>query len=290
MTSSFNKRAFQSLGALRNLNVIAVGLSLAAATAGVFAHFMGTGSQVHSIGIFVGLPTLIVGMMWAAVLRLRATMGQSKFRWGWAASVPFAGLNGALACGFMLAGDTHGYGSVFETFMLGALLGATIGALFWIPGLIATLVCFGIPIAWSQKQAEKGLAGEERGEIVIGAASTLIALFGALLLLGTKMPDEPKNALLETIGMVFMWLTSLGGALTGGTAALLALKRQERRKQFVKEVEAGQVAGYRVDAVPEGKVLVRVTSIGQGYRVANFEEALVTLDDEGEAKKTLRAS
>jgi len=30
--------------------------------------------------------------------------------------------------------------------------------------------------------------------------------------------------------------------------------------------------------------------MGQGYRVANFEEALVALDEEGVTKKTMRAS
>ncbi len=290
MASSFNKRAFQSLGALRNLNVLSVALALAAATAGVFAHGLGTMGLSHSIALFVGLPTLILGAIWAAVLRVRATLGQSRIRWGWLLSIPLALLNGAFACGIMFMADSQGYRTPVEAFMLGAALGATVGAFFWVPGLVATLICFGAPIAWSQKLAEKGLAGEERGEIFIGTASAFIALCAAPLAAVLKTAEVPKHPLLEDIGFAFLWLTTIGGVATGVAAALLALARQKRRKDFVKEVEAGQVEGFRVDAVPEGKVLVRVTSMGQGYRVANFEEALVALDEEGEAKKTLRAS
>ena len=58
----------------------------------------------------------------------------------------------------------------------------------------------------------------------------------------------------------------------------------------MREVEKGAVAGYRVDAAPEGKVLVRVKSMGEGYRVANFEEEIYTLDEAGEARRAMSAT
>jgi hypothetical protein len=290
VTSRILPRAFQSLRALRALNVAAVGLALAAATAPVFAHVFAKGAISGQFGIWVGIPTLILGVVWAMLLRLRATMGKTSIRWGWLASIPLAMLNGGIACGLMFVGeggDIAGQDPLSK-FGIGVLLGATFGALFWIPGLIATLLFFGFPIAWSQKLAQKGLAGEERGEFAIGGASTFVALLGILLLLGGGAPESGRS-LSEWIGYLFMWLCAIGGVASGAIAAVLAQRREARRKHFVKEVEAGAVEGFRVDEVPEGKVLVRVTTMGQGYRVANFEEELVELDAAGEAKKAMRA-
>ena len=47
------------------------------------------------------------------------------------------------------------------------------------------------------------------------------------------------------------------------------------------------MSGFRVEEVPEGKVLVRVSTLGQGgaYRVADFEEEVFALDQEGAATK-----
>jgi hypothetical protein len=284
-------RAFQSLRALRALNVASVGFSLAAVTAAVFAHTFSKVSMFGQFAVWVGMPTLVLGLIWAMVLRIRKTMGTTKIRWGWVASIPLAMLNGGVACGLMLAGEASSLGQhALERFGLGLLLGTTLGALLWIPGLIATLLLFGFPIAWSEKLAAKGLAGEERGEIAIGAVATLVALLAVLLILrGHEVTIGASDAVAEWIGYRLMWLFAIVGAATGSAAAILAHRREARRQHFVKEVAEGAVPGFRVDDVPEGKVLVRVTSIGQGYRVANFEEELVELDAAGEAKKAMRA-
>jgi len=260
-------RAFQSLRALRSLNVASVGLALSAVTAVVVAHVFsrlanGDTSVLRSLGgfggfgIYVGLPTLLIGVLWAGVLRLRATVLRTSLRWGWVASIPLAMLNAGIACGLLAlkAGDA---GNGVEQLVFGAIAGATLGAILWIPALVATLVCFGVPIAWSQSLATRGLAGEERGEMLIGAASALVALLGVLLLFGGRGGLLPDEVMLEWFGYRLMWLCALGGAATGMAAAILAQQREARRKHFVKEVEAGQVAGLRVDATSEGKVLVR---------------------------------
>ena len=48
--------------------------------------------------------------------------------------------------------------------------------------------------------------------------------------------------------------------------------------------------GFRVDATPEGKALVRVSSFGQGYRVADFSEEVFLLDESGEATESRLAA
>jgi hypothetical protein len=282
-------RTFQSLKTLHVLNVASVGLALAGVTGSVFAHSWGASANFGVMGVIVGVPTFVFGTLWAELLRVRATVGNSRIRWGWLASIPLAILNGAAACGLLMLSDGFGGDSHLATFLLGALLGATIGAIFWVPGLVLTLTFFGLPIAWSQKLAAKGLAGEERGEIVIGVVSAVLATVGLFMTAARGEPVAPNPTVLESVGYVLLWLFGMGGVLAGACAALLARRREERRRRFVREVEAGNVSGFRVDEAPEGKVLVRVTSMGEGYRVANFEEAVYALDEEGEAKRATSA-
>lgn len=277
---------FRSLATLRALNVIAVGASLAAATGVFFARVFGPTLDVR-IGAVTAATTLAFGLVWAMLLRARATIGRSRLRWGWAASVPLAAANGATACALLFMLDKANP----EAWLIGAMLGATIGAMFWVPGLLATLICFGLPIAWSQRLASKGLAGEERGEIVVGAASAVIALT-ALALLLTASGDGAVTAsglgpVMLTACYAVVEALALVGAATGATAAILAHLRESARRAFVRSVEAGAVAGFRVDATTEGKVLVRITSLGEGYRVANFEEPLYGLDEAGRARRAM---
>jgi hypothetical protein len=274
---------FRSLSLLRALNVAAVGLSLAALTAGIGVSMMGTNPFGFS-GLGVALPTLLVGVVWALVLRTRATVAGSQLRWGWLASVPLAMANGALSCGVLMAWEEHGdLGVTIERFLGGLFLGATFGAFVWVPALLATLFCFGIPIALSQKRAQQGLAGEERGERIIGVVCALLAIVGLFLLIRSNAAT-PVEAL-DRVGQVVQAACGILGLSAGAAGAVLAQRRENRRRRFVRDVEAGAVAGFRVDAAPEGKVLVRVTSVGTGYRVANFEEELYALDEEGEARK-----
>lgn len=267
--------AFQSRRALRVLNVAAVGFALAAATSGVFACLF---HRPNLTAFVTALPTWIIGTLWALVLRWPKTIGQSSFRWGWAASVPLAILNASVAAGLLFALDTSMPDA--SRFVLGALLGATIGALAWVPALITTLVCFGIPIASAQRLAQKGLAGEERGEWMVGIACVVMSVLGLLLSFGARVPhwDHAPG----------LWLSrafAMLGILGGGAATLFARAREARRRRFVADAEAGKAPGYRIDETDEGKVLVRIVSQGEGYRVADFEEELFELDAEGAATR-----
>jgi hypothetical protein len=272
---------FRSLRALRVLNVAAVGLSLAAVVAATLTIVMRATGFMAAI---TGIPTLVLGLVWAAVLRSPRTVGSSTFRWGWAASVPLAILNAALACGLMVGFEGSHSADHLERFLWGGFMGATVGALVWVPALAGTLLCFGAPIAWAQKLAHKGLAGEERGEWVVGLVCTAMSTLGILAAtLNPASGAEKAQALILAL--------SLGGMLTGGSAAGLAGAREARRRRFVAEAEDGKVAGYRVDETDEGKVLVRVVAQGKGYRVADFEEEVFELDAAGEATrpKTMEA-
>lgn len=266
---------FRSLRVLRVLNTPAVGLALAAVTSAAFAGVL-ENSELMVLG--TGLPTLILGMVWVLVLRWPKTVGTSTFRWGWLASVPLAVLNAALACGSMMAFEAARNGSPFvERFLLGALLGGTFGIICWLPALVVTLLCFGLPIASAHRDAEKGLAGEERGERTVGLACVVMSL-AAFVVSASVHPSHNSG----------LWISRTLAALglvTGGVAAILASAREARRRRFVADAGAGKIPGYRVDDTDEGQVLVRVVSHGAGYRVADFEEEVFELDAAGEATR-----
>lgn len=257
-------KGFGSTLALRNLNVAAVGFALTACTVSVL------GAMSFS-GYATGPSTWIAGVAWALCMRSRKTVGRSRVRQGWLWSIPIAMLNAAFASSIFLA--TEG-GPAIAGFLVGPIFGVVI----WAPALLLTLLCFGLPIAWSQRAAERGLAGEERGELVVGVICTILAGFGALF--------APLAG--QTRGVPGLWLadaTALLGVLCGATAAGLALRREWQRQRFVQQVRAGNVHGFRVDDTPEGRVLVRVTELGSGYRVANFTEELYTLDQDDLASR-----
>lgn len=269
--------AFRSQRALVVLNVAAVGFALAAATAAVSAAMF---TNLPGAAAFIaGLPTWIIGTGWALLLRWPKTVGNSSFRWGWVASMPLAMLNASIAAALLFATRAN-LGAMHPTeLLIGALLGATIGAMFWVPALIATLVCFGLPIAHAQRLAKKGLAGEERGEWIVGLVCTAMSV--AALALSFAVDTRPGDLMGLSVLRAFAAL----GTITGGAATVLARARAARRRAFVAEAEAGRAPGYRVDDTSEGKVLVRVVSQGEGYRVADFEEELFELDAQGEATR-----
>jgi hypothetical protein len=262
---------FRARRAMRVLNVTAVGLALAAITVVlVGAAFHG---EDASLSLAWGASTWVVGSLWAALLRSQKTVTRRSIRIGWLLSPPLAMLNAALASGALFAAGPPSH--LTGSFFIGALLGATFGAFVWVPALVATLICFGLPIARAQRLAAKGLAGEERGELIVGLVCVAVSV--AAVVLSRDGDGTPRD-------IVAPWL-GVAGLFTGGGAALLAGGRERRRRRFVADAEAGKVAGYRVDATAEGKVLVRVAAQGRGYRVADFEEEVFELDEQGQATR-----
>ncbi len=267
--------SFQNLRALRVINLAAIGLALAGVVAPLLAIVFHEAGQIGAVS---GVPTLICGMLWAWLLRYPQTVGKSSIRWGWVASIPLAMLNAGLTAGLRMALATS---VSLEKFFVGLLIGATIGAIVWVPALLATLACFGLPIASSQRLAKKGLAGEERGEWIVGLTCFVMSAVGLLISFGV-------DSMLSLDGSVEIWVPrafALLGLLAGATSTSLARAREARRRTFVAEAEAGKIPGYRIEATEEGKVLVRIVSQGNGYRVADFEEEVFELDAEGEAMR-----
>ncbi|MFT3766790.1 MAG: hypothetical protein QM820_14935 [Minicystis sp.] len=270
--------SFQKRRVLQLLNVVAVGCALAAIASALLAMVF---DSRWPIALITALPTWLVGTAWAALLRWRKTVGRSTLRLGWVASLPLAMLNASLAGGFLAASQT--YHSYLSEFLIGAVAGPLVGVIIWLPALIATLVCFGVPIARAQRLAEKGLAGEERGEWMVGLTCVVMSSLGLLLSYQIPLRSYVRHHAWHELGRIVTPSLALLGLLTGGAAAALALARETRRRRFVEDAESGKIAGYRVDPTEEGKVLVRVVSQGKGYRVADFEEEVYALDAEGEA-------
>jgi len=75
------------------------------------------------------------------------------------------------------------------------------------------------------------------------------------------------------------------GLGAGALSVAFSTMRDRKRQRFVADTEAGKVAGYRVDPTPEGKVLVRVASQDESYRVADLDEELFALDADGNARQ-----
>jgi hypothetical protein len=261
-------RAFRAMGALRTLNVPAVGLALASVTSAAFAHLLS--DRGIELTLAVAGPTCVLGMLWALLLRSPRTVGKTTFRMGWVASVPLAMLNAGSAFGILCALTKQ-----HVTPMGGALLAATFGVIVWGPALALTLLCFGAPIGWAQRLAAKGLAGEERGEWIVGTVCALMSVVGIALSFALAPPHDAGAWVAQALGVL--------GLLSGGAAALLAGERELRRRRFVAAAEAGKVPGFRVDATTEGKVLVRVVAQGKGYRVADLEEEVFELSEAGVA-------
>ena len=270
--------AFGSQKTLARLNVAAVAFALAACTGATF------GALFQFPGGLVALPTFFCGLLWAALLRVQKTIGHSGVRWGWLASVPLAALNGGLACGVLFVAEPN---AELANGLVGIGLGATFGVFLWAPALMVTLVCFGVPIAWAQRLAKRGLAGTERGERVVGA---VCAVLGVLALVvahvgmgATAHGIDHSSAQLPSGAAVTQMAAAIAFVL-GTVAATLATVRERRRATFVAQVEAGAVPRFRVDHAAEGKVLVRIESHGRGaYRVADYEEEICLLDHEGAA-------
>ena len=272
--------AFQSGRILRNLNVAAVGLALSSVVGSVLGALLlrlsGRDGLTYVLGLT--LPTLLVGSVWARLLRWTKAIGTTRV--GWILSVPLAMLNAGISCAIVMGSENDAPSQLFAF-----MLGATVGIVVWGPALLATLIFFGIPIARAQKLAQRGLAGEEKGERYVGEASFAMSSVGLLLSFASS---APSGDLWASEWMVLRVLAGLG-LLTSAAAILSARAREGRRRHFVDEVEAGRVANYRVDASDEGKVLIRVVSHGEGYRVADFHEEIFELEASGEAKRAVLA-
>ena len=268
---------------LRALNVAAVGASISACTAASFMYLIAPHEWTWAL--IVGIPTAFCGALWATCLRWRKTT-RTGVRYGWLLSVPIAALCSALSGGAFFAFDVGSFdkgSNSIASFIGGALLGGTFGVVVWLPALLLVLALFGLPIARAQRLARLGVAGEERGEILVGVVSAVLgALSLAIAYVAQSHVYESTPEIWHTLpgGRVFMHVFALAAVGTGIAAASIARMREARRRKFVARVEASEVPGFRVEKSRDGKVLLRVAPVAH-YRVADVAEELYELDDEG---------
>jgi len=259
---------FQRSRLVPALNVAAMGFALAAVT----------GTLLCDLGrplIVVGT-TLLVGWPWAALSRTRRAAGKRFFRgWWWFASAALAMLNAGLAAslgGRFAATDV----------VSGFFIGTTYGVIVWGPALVATLICFGIPIARARRLASGGLAGVDKGERLVGAVSVATSVLGLALTLALSPVGRPEIWLLQGCALL--------GLCAGATAVGLALVRDRRRRRFVRKAQAGQMADYEVRPSGGGTILIRVDRQGGGYRSGEVREEVCELDEAGAATRTMLES
>ncbi|HEY2365546.1 MAG TPA: hypothetical protein VGH87_04130 [Polyangiaceae bacterium] len=286
---------FRSPRALRVLNVAAVAASVAACTTAAFMYLLKPHEWTWAL--VAGLPTAFCAAIWAMCLRWRKTT-KTGVRYGWLLSVPLAALNSALAGGAFLAIDafypyeTKETGATLGGFIGGALLGGTFGVVVWLPALIAVLAVFGLPIARAQKMARLGIAGEERGEVLVGVVSAVLGAVALAIAWSGHGGTSYAPALWiagSTIGRAFMHALSLVAITCGVSAAWTALVREARRRRFVARVEASEVPGFRVEKSRVGKVLLRVAPVAH-YRVADVSEELFELDEAGRVTQDVQGA
>jgi hypothetical protein len=286
---------FRSPRAIRVLNVVAIAASVAACTSAAFMYLLKPNEWTWAI--IAGLPTAFCAALWAVCLRWRKTT-KTGVRYGWLLSVPLAALNSALSGGAFLAIDAAGFdkdaagGASMGGFISGALLGGTFGVVVWLPALVVVLVMFGLPIAHAQKMARLGVAGEERGEVLVGSVSAALGGLAITLawLAHANAHSYPRLwAAGADVGCVFMHALSLVAVTCGVAAGWIALVREARRRRFVERVEASEVPGFRVEKSTLGKVLLRVAPVPH-YRVADVAEELFELDETGSVTHSIQGA
>jgi hypothetical protein len=266
--------AFRAPRALRWLNVLAVGFSLAAAAGVIFALiFEGGSGGSRSFAVSCGASTLVFGLVWARIVRVRV----GWFPIGWVAAIPLAAMNAGTALTAVFLAEDHGSSSALQQATIGFLLGASVGVIAWGPALLVTLLLFGLPIYLAQRAADRGLGSEDRGERVVAVVAAVISAC-ALLASLVVARSWPEHACLGAMGTV--------GLVCGAVAASYASRREVDRRRFLASVQSGAVEGFRIDA--NAALLVRVgNGEDRDYRAPWIAEPVVELDGVGEAKRTL---
>ncbi len=277
-----DRSLFQKLHAIRWLNMAAFTFTLSA--------FVGVAFSPHRVNVVGGefplacsVATLFVGPLWAHTLRKYPVAWTGSPRVGRALAILLAMGNGALAGIFVGVLDASNLRDLVIGSGVGGMLGATFGALFWIPTLFATLVLFGLPTAWASALAKRGLRGEERGEMIVGALSCLTsaALFALTFLLPPhQRSDSFAGDSFYTETPVWMLRAFASAAvLLGAFSATFARKRDRLRQAFVADAASGKIPGFRVDATRAGNVLVRYERSLSAYRGSDVEEEVFAIDE-----------
>ncbi len=265
---------FRKVGVIGWLNVAAFSFVLSAGIGTAFSTVNPGPGLDGPFAQICALVTLALGPFWAVAMRA-FPIAFRKGAWrGWLVCCALALVNAGIAGATYLAlinthaHASHPIGDVFASALMGGFLAVTFGVVFWGPALVATTLMVGLPTAWAKRLARRGLAGEERGEWILGT------LFVALsLAVGLASPS------LATARHPTFYPLAIAASVSGGCAALLAIARELRRRRFVRDAELGKIPGYRVTQSQEGRVLVRVASVGSAYRASDIAEEMFALEE-----------
>jgi hypothetical protein len=255
--------------ALTWLRVAAAGISLASVTGLVL------GSALGVPPIAVQAPTLVVGCVWAALIGDET--GKRRL-WRWLASVPLAMLNAGVSCFVAQMASAEGFfwrseDSIVVRFVEACFAGATLGVVIWGPALLVTLLFFGLPIETARIQSKDGLGGADRGDAYVG----LVCAFFGLLTLGAARQPTPFGLLAPAWSVSAFAVTAV---LAGSTVAAVTVARLMYRSWFLRQVERGQRADYRIVEAAEGRRhLTRVRVDGGAYRSAEVTESIYEIED-----------
>jgi hypothetical protein len=263
-------RLFRATEGPATFNVVGMGAAIGAMAAAVLH------ATFHLPRGIVAVPSLLVGCVWAALLRRGPGWRPGAF--GWWVAVALAAFDAAIAlAAFDVVARAGTPVPVWSLVAAGFFEGATFGAIIWIPALIAVLLCFGPPIARARRLAREGLTGCERGEWPIGLVS---ATLGALAIAVTAAASPPGETWMVEESPHEGWVVAALGAaalVCGAAAAATSLARLALRRRFVARILRGEEPGLAIVPAERGADLVRVDD-GAGYR-AGASRVVAHLDD-----------
>jgi hypothetical protein len=273
--------------ALRWLRTGALGLCLATVTTAAFGGLL----QVPPLP--VAASTLLTGCIWAALVG-NPKAGSRAMGWRWAASLPLAMANAALAGALFLACSVPRSGSDPVELFVGAVLAgfwvALQGVDLWLPALVLTLVFLGVPIHVARSFSMRGLDGEDFGDAVVGSvcATGGVAAMAMWAALDPSLAHNPHRPWDLSAGDAWaMRVAPVLAVLAGGAVAALAGVRFAQRRALLRAVEGGGRSDYRVVQMPEGRRLARVHAASPAYRQADQTEPICELDEAGGCRQSL---
>lgn len=264
--------ALRPLPALRSLTATAIGLSMAAPTTALFGE-----GFAHADPTGTTLATLLCGALWAWLVLPDPRQGRAPKLTSFAVAIPLAILNASLSAASLFAKDGvagHHLGDLASSLVGGALAGATFGVVYWVPGLVLTLLWFGLPLRAARAWARRGLDDAEAGLGLVAIAAAFPALGTVLVAKGT--------AAAALVGVV-------GTALTATLLALLVARRV-RRAGYLRAVARGRVPGVRLEHTRTATQLVAHRELPEPYRAnAAPDEVLLVLDEPAQ-ERAVRAA
>ncbi len=265
-----------------HVETLALACTAAAGATAAFGYPIGSGAT----GLVAGAPTLFTAGCWVGLVRLNPRFGEeSGPRVRWMAALPLAAANGAMGGGLfcLLYG---GLGHLPSTFVSGAILGATVGIIYWGPALLATLLVLGGPLRFAQRKASQGLSGEDLGGKALGGTAVVASLLALLLQLlapgssayriGPADAHEVRSWL-RPLDLGLGYGAAILGVVGGAIVLTFSAAKSAKRKAFVTRVEHGIEQGFRVDPTPRGKVLVKLRAPREPFRTTTLPEEVFPL-------------